>query len=84
VIVAANISIPPMIPFILYLSYVTGGLVLNSENHLSFRDTEFTFDFIKDNLYQYVVGSLVFAVAMGVLFWVVTYYLLRIFRKKPV
>ena len=28
VIVAANISIPPMIPVILYLSYLTGGIVL--------------------------------------------------------
>jgi len=31
VIVAANISIVPMIPVILYLSYITGGFVMGKE-----------------------------------------------------
>ena len=34
VIVAANISLPPMIPLILYLSYLTGSLVLGGRAHL--------------------------------------------------
>jgi glycosyltransferase involved in cell wall biosynthesis len=80
VIVSANISIPPMIPFILYFSYITGGFVLGSgfDNSLSGRQVDFKF--ISNNLLQYVTGSIVFAVFLSLLIGLITYILLRIFR----
>jgi glycosyltransferase involved in cell wall biosynthesis len=83
VIVAANISIPPMIPFILYLSYVTGGIIVSGENTLVFSH-EITFAWVRDNLFQYIIGSMAFAVVAAVFFGFLTFVLLKVFRKKPV
>lgn len=84
VIVASNISIPPMIPFILYGSYVTGGWILQENQDAVYRASDITFDFVKNNLYQYVVGSMVFAVMIAFCFGIVTYLMLRIFKKDTV
>jgi uncharacterized protein (DUF2062 family) len=80
-LVASNISLPPMIPFILFASYLTGGLVLDLHKDISF-DSGITFEFVKKNFLQYIVGSLVFGAAMGILSGLVTWLLLSIFRKK--
>jgi glycosyltransferase involved in cell wall biosynthesis len=85
VIVAANISLPPMIPLILYLSYLTGSLALGDRAHLM-PEYPITLAFVKNNLYQYVVGAILFAVIMslisGLVFYItLTYY--RKYRLKP-
>jgi glycosyltransferase involved in cell wall biosynthesis len=82
VAVAANISIPPMIPLILYLSYITGGYVLSVDNHLVFS-SDFSLTWVENNLLQYVVGSLVFAVIAAVCSGLLTFVLLKVFRRKP-
>jgi len=80
-LIAANISIPPMIPLILFASYMTGGLVMN--NHLAIPyDTGITFEFVKENFFQYVIGALIFGAALGILAGAVTWILLAIFRKN--
>jgi glycosyltransferase involved in cell wall biosynthesis len=83
VIVAANISIPPMIPVILYLSYITGGLILNNtdNNNIEFS-SGITLEFVKDNLIQYIVGSFIFAIILSLSFGLFTYIFLKLFRKK--
>jgi len=81
VIVAANISIPPMIPPILYLSYLTGGWILNMEHQLTLN-SNISLDTIRDNLFQYVVGSLVFGSFLSLCFGLATFLLLKFFRKK--
>ena len=78
-IVASNISIPPMIPFLLFGSYVTGGWVLDQPVTLTLH--EVTFDTIKDSLLQYLAGSMVFAVICGLLAGFVCLTLLSLFRK---
>lgn len=78
-IVASNISIPPMIPFLLFGSYVTGGWILDRPVTLTMH--EVTFETIKDSFVQYLAGSMVFAVACGLLAGVVCLTLLSIFRK---
>jgi glycosyltransferase involved in cell wall biosynthesis len=79
-ITAANISIPPMIPFILYVSFVCGQLVLTGEmNHHQLF--ELTMDSIQTNALQYVVGACVFAVLAGVVTFVLSFGLLKVFRK---
>jgi len=82
VIVTANISIPPMIPLILYLSYLTGGWVLSMDNNLAFSH-DISFTWVRDNLFQYIVGSVVFATIASLIMGIVTFVLLRIFRTKP-
>lgn len=78
----SNISIPPMIPIILYLSYITGGLVLGNGIGIKFT-TDITFEFVAENLYQYVIGSLIFGVILAIVLGLITYIALLIFRKNP-
>lgn len=83
VVVAANISIPPLIPLILYVSYMTGGYVLSMDKNMTFSH-EIGYNWIRNNLFQYIIGSLVFAVIAAVFFGLLTYTLLRVFRRRPV
>jgi uncharacterized protein (DUF2062 family) len=84
VIVAANISIPPMIPFILYFSYLTGGWLLQAEHTLPFS-TDLSFIVVRDNLFQYILGSIVFAIIAALCFGTITLLLLKLrrYRKMP-
>lgn len=80
-LIASNISIPPVIPLILFGSYLTGGLVLGNHREIQF-DEGITFEFVKNNLLQYVVGALAFGLAMGILAGLTTWAILSIFRRK--
>ncbi|MBC8485139.1 MAG: DUF2062 domain-containing protein [Bacteroidetes bacterium] len=82
VIVAANISIPPMIPLILYLSYITGGLILDNAGSNNIEFSGITFEFVKDNLIQYLVGSIFFGIVSSLCFGLFTFVFLKLFRKK--
>jgi glycosyltransferase involved in cell wall biosynthesis len=77
----ANISLPPMIPFILYLSYITGGFVLNQGGWQLPIPQEVTLDFVWQNLEQYLVGAVIFATAAGLVVAATSYILLTVFRK---
>ena len=80
-LIASNISIPPMIPFILYGSYITGGLLLNGE--VDFKLSEMSLDNIKEDLFQYVIGSVAFAFISGGAMFILSYLLMTIFKRKP-
>jgi glycosyltransferase involved in cell wall biosynthesis len=80
-LIASNISIPPMIPPIIFASYVTGGFVMNIEKSVRYSST-FSLEFLKDNFLQYIVGAVVFGVVMAVLSGLMTWILLIIFRRK--
>ncbi len=75
--VAANISIPPMIPFLLYGSLKTGQFVLRKDLGDNIVNKEISFETIKQHLFEYVVGSCVFAVIMATLFGGTTYLILK-------
>lgn len=79
--VAANISIPPNIPILLYLSYITGGIVLGTGSNIKFS-TNLTVKSFETNLVQYLAGSVVLSVLMGILIGLIAFVLLSIFRKK--
>jgi glycosyltransferase involved in cell wall biosynthesis len=79
-LVASNISIPPLFPLILVASYFTGGLVLDHHEPLNL-DSGITMEFVRKNIFQYIVGSLVFGTAMSILAGLLTWLLLKIFRK---
>jgi len=79
--IAGHISLPPVIPFILYGSYTLGGKVLGSSGTIDFSKT-LTFEIVKQNLLQYVVGAFFLAFVTSVLIAVITYILLLVFRPK--
>lgn len=78
-IVAANISIPPMIPFLLYGSYLTGCKILGRSVELQLDSI--SFENVKLVLEQYLIGSIIFASACSILAGVITISLLIIYRK---
>jgi uncharacterized protein (DUF2062 family) len=81
VIIAANISIPPMIPLILYGSMLTGSLWV--ENPVYVPSAEgITLDFVRQTLFQYVTGAIVLALVTGLTGGIITYTLLRILKRK--
>ncbi len=82
VILAANISIPPMMPLILFLSFYTGALVLGNDLDLVHFVSNLNLETVTNDLYQYIIGSLVLAVVAGFSTFALTFVLLKIFRKK--
>jgi uncharacterized protein (DUF2062 family) len=84
VILAANISIPPMIPLILFLSHLTGSVWMGEQaQRLSFSD-EITFETMKASFIQYLSGAVTLAVVAGLLFTLLTYAGLKIFRRTKI
>lgn len=80
-IAAANISLPPMIPFIIYGSYLMGsGFVANDVEFSSL--SEITLESIHINFVQYAIGAVILAVLAGIVGFITSYLLLTVFRKK--
>ncbi len=84
---AAQISIPPMIPFLVYGSLKTGQLVLGKNIHESIfnsgiHSVSAIWENMKVHLFEYIIGSMVFAVAMAILFGLITYIVLKIIGKR--
>jgi glycosyltransferase involved in cell wall biosynthesis len=77
--ITANISLPPMIPAILYLSYVTGSYALGDGSWNV--GIELNLASVGLNLKQYLVGAVVFAILAGVVTGAISYLLLVIFKR---
>ena len=82
VIVAANISIPPMIPVIIFLSYKMGAYWMGSNAFELNFDRNITLQTIYNNLTQYIYGSITLAVVAAIIFGLVSYLLLKIFKRN--
>ena len=80
-LVASNISIPPMIPFILYASFKTGELFINSAPLSLLDPRQLEFATIKEHLVQYLLGSITFGFGLAIIAGIVAYLMLLIFRK---
>ncbi len=78
--ITANISIPPMIPIILYLSYVAGSYVLGDGSWMV--DVELNLASIGQNLKQYLTGAVVFATIAGIVTGLLSYILLILFKPR--
>jgi uncharacterized protein (DUF2062 family) len=81
-IAAANISIPPMIPFIIYSSFLIGQQFIDGTIN-STKIFSFTTDAIYDNLYQYLIGAFLLAIFAFIAVFTVSFSLLKLFRKEP-
>jgi glycosyltransferase involved in cell wall biosynthesis len=78
-LVASNISIPPMLPFILYGSFAIGAWILERPFRLNLSHV--TFETMKEDITQYIIGSVLLAIISAITFGIITYLLLSIFRK---
>ncbi|SFN21383.1 hypothetical protein SAMN05421738_108105 [Algoriella xinjiangensis] len=74
----SNVSIPPMIPIIIYLSLLTGSLILQDKMEFDFE--VISFEIIKKNLLRYVIGSFAFATFCSILSGIVSYFILSFFK----
>jgi uncharacterized protein (DUF2062 family) len=82
VIIAANISIPPMIPLIIFLSYKMGAWWMGAgAMHLVFS-RNISLQDVKANLQQYIYGSITLAVLAALLLGLASYLLMKIFKRK--
>jgi glycosyltransferase involved in cell wall biosynthesis len=81
-IAAANISIPPMIPFIIYGSFLCGQLFLTGETNMA-QLADMSLDSIQKNVYQYAIGACIFATLAFIASFLVSFTLLKVFRKEP-
>lgn len=82
-IVASNISIPPMIPIILFGSFKLGGVILNRPSSLKYN-SGINFEIITKDIIQYVTGSLCLGALAAISIGLITFIFLITFRKKPV
>ncbi len=79
-LISSNISIPPMIPFILYGSYLMGGVVLGSSRVIDLQNI--TLEAVYQDLWQYLVGAAILAVVAGFAAYIISGLMLKLFRKK--
>jgi uncharacterized protein (DUF2062 family) len=79
-VTASYISIPPMVPLILYFSYRMGGVVLG--NHWEgLQSDEITFEYVKRNIIQYIVGAFLLGALSGLTGGIITYFTIRTNRR---
>ncbi len=79
-LISSNISIPPMIPFILYGSYWLGGVISGSGRTISFSDFDLKSGY--EDIIQYLIGSTTLAILGAVAAYAIARLLLIIFRKR--
>lgn len=77
----SNVSIPPMIPFIIYGSLKVGGLFVEDKVKFTFGHP-ITFNHVKTNIVQYLIGSFILATVMAFIFGVGSYLVLSLSKKS--
>ncbi|MDB5147041.1 MAG: hypothetical protein JWQ57_1061, partial [Mucilaginibacter sp.] len=83
VVTAAHISIPPMIPVIIFLSYKTGSVWMGSRN-VDIPLDKISIKSIGEHLEQYLYGSISLAIFAGIFAGLLTFALLKLFKRRPV
>ena len=68
VMIAANISLPPMIPIIIFASYKAGAFWMGQNAMRLDFSSAISLDSIKKNLQQYIYGSITLAILAGIFF----------------
>lgn len=79
-IVFSNISVPPMIPFILYGSMVAGAWILNIDNIFSIDNI--SLQSVGQSLSQYLIGSFVLASISGILVFTISLLAMIICKRS--
>lgn len=74
----SNISLPPMIPFIIWGSLKIGNYFFPSEKPLVL-DSSISFSGIQHNIFQYLLGSFILATIMAIIFGIFGFLMLTFF-----
>jgi glycosyltransferase involved in cell wall biosynthesis len=82
VVLAANISIPPLIPPILYASHVTGKIWMGDQSHDISFTSGITMNTIEQSFIQYITGAITLATILGVTAGMLTYIALKMMKGK--
>ena len=77
----SNISIPPMIPFIIFASLQIGSYFVGSDVLFN-QNQEFSLETIKNHTTQYLVGSFILATITAFVFGFSSYFLLSLTGKS--
>lgn len=77
VILFANISLPPAIPFILYLSYQCGAFWMGDQARSLSFDRDISLQMIHENAVQYFYGGFTLAVLAALVFGAGSFLLLK-------
>ncbi|MBN1599202.1 MAG: DUF2062 domain-containing protein [Bacteroidales bacterium] len=80
VLVASNISIPPMMPIIWYGSFVMGKFFVDNPVHLNF-DGNLQWSNLKSGALQYILGSIVLAIIAGISAAMLSFIFITIRRR---
>ena len=75
-LIASNISIPPMIPLIIFLSFMMGRMWMGTNAVYMIFSRSITVQAIKLNLEQYIYGSISLAIVAGLLTFGITWSIL--------
>lgn len=80
----SNISLPPLIPFIIYGSLKIGSSILGMPNPEPFDWSAFRSyqAFLEQHLSEYLTGSIILSVSCAIIFGILTYFLLSIKIKR--
>lgn len=81
-LVASNISVPPMIPFIIFLSYKIGGLVVVSKRINFTFSSSISIQDIHQNIWQYIVGSFLLAIIACFFAGLATFIFVKMKKKE--
>ena len=79
-VVFSNISIPPMIPFILYGSMVSGAWMLNIDNIFSIESV--SLKSVGQSLSQYLIGSVTFATISGIVVFAIALVMMVLCKRR--
>lgn len=76
-VAASNISQPPLTPFIIFISYLVGVIILGGDFSKDFSSIS-----VQDSILEYVVGSIAVAIILAIAMGLITYLLLSFFRRN--
>lgn len=77
---STQVSFPAFIPFIIFLSMIIGAPFAGGTT--DFENQTLDMDFVKNNLIQYVIGSLILATISSLTLGFLSYLILQQFRPK--
>ncbi|MEQ9582383.1 MAG: DUF2062 domain-containing protein [Arenibacter sp.] len=79
----SNVSFPPFIPFVLYISLKIGHWVLGNEFNFTFEEAGANFEVIK-HLKSYIIGSITLSLIGAFAAGICGYIILNIFDRKNI
>ncbi len=79
-LISANISLPPIIPFIIYGSFYMGALLLGLDTNVDLSNISFAS--LSHDMLQYIIGAVVLAIVSGGAVYALSLIILLLIRHK--